>query len=127
MQILTNKPDLNAAFYIARVGSCIGKPLREPYTNNNSFAVITDQPERDFALVFALYTAKAFKPFELGTCQPAIRIRDTRAIIETNYDQDIDELMKVQKLVEYTEILEEKAKTAKKLTELYARKLLITT
>lgn len=124
MKIITNKPELTADFYIARVGSCAGKPLKQPYTANNSFAVFSDQPERDFALVLALYTAKAFYPFHVGSCQPAIRVRDVRDVVTTNYDQKFDEIMKVQQLTAYAENLERQLIKTKQLVEQYARSII---
>lgn len=83
MQILSNpKLGLRPSFYIARVGSCAGKPLKTPYTSNNSMAVYSDDPETDFQRVMALYKGRVFYPYLLGSCQPAIRVRDVRKIID---------------------------------------------
>lgn len=70
-----------AAFYIARVGQ-VGKPLREPYTSNNCFMVFSDNPEHDFQLVKSAYATKRFNSIAYGSCQPFIRLRDVRNIID---------------------------------------------
>ena len=124
MKIIINKPELTPNFYIARVGSCAGKPLKEPYTANNSFAVYSEQPERDYALILALYTGKAFHPFYVGSCQPALRVRDVRNVVTTNYDQDFDQLMKLKQLTDFADKQEKQLAKTRQLVEQYARSII---
>lgn len=80
MKIKSFNCSLTASFFIARVGN-VGKPMWQPYTANNSFMVMSDNPELDFQKVKAAYEAGAFKPYAFGTCQPFIRLNDVREVV----------------------------------------------
>ena len=65
-----------ADFYIARVGSCAGKPMWANYTSNNAFQVESDDPKLDFQVALHLYRSGKIGAYTVGTCQPSIRKRD---------------------------------------------------
>ncbi|WP_036759387.1 hypothetical protein [Photobacterium halotolerans] len=72
----------HAEFYIARVGSRAGCPMWEPYTANNCFAVLSADPDNDFARVMIAYEAGEFGRVEVGSCQPGLRVRDVQAVCD---------------------------------------------
>lgn len=78
---VSNPPAQQPSFWIARVGQC-GKPLREPYTSNNSFAVYSDQPEIDFQRLKAAYEISSFAYYAGGSVQQAIRIKDVQRVAD---------------------------------------------
>ena len=94
-----------ASFYIARVGSLAGKPLKQPYTSNNSFVVISDTPERDYAKAMHLYLKTDYYGYKHGTCQPAIRIRDIRKLLN-NHVVTNHQLIEMQRVIDLIEVRE---------------------
>ena len=87
MKIGTGK-NIRGDFYIARVGSLVGKPMRENYTSNNAFFVESDNVDRDFQFVNHLYKSGKVNAFAIGTCQPSIRKRDMQMLIKNHYVTD---------------------------------------
>lgn len=81
MEIKSFNRSLTASFFIARVGQ-VGKPMWTPYTSTNSFMVFSENPNLDFQKVKAAYESGAFKPYQLGSVQPFIRLSDVREVIE---------------------------------------------
>lgn len=71
-----NKP----SFFIARVGSKAGCPIWKPYTVNNSFAVYSENPTKDFAAMKLAYDLGLMQMYVYGSCQPFIRLRDLSRI-----------------------------------------------
>ena len=123
MILKTNNPSVQADFYIARVGACIGKPMMQAYTCNNSFAVISDNVNHDFALVFALYKAWAFKPYSNGTCQPAIRIRDCMKVIKSGSRCNVKDVDKLHLILEQVTNYEKQVVLLKEMALAYSRKI----
>lgn len=73
-----------ADFYIARVGSKAGMPMRENYTGNNAFCVMSKDPVKDFQVALHLYRSNLLSPYIFGTCQVSIRKRDLQKLLDTH-------------------------------------------
>ncbi|BAX56108.1 hypothetical protein PDPUS_3_00027 (plasmid) [Photobacterium damselae subsp. piscicida] len=102
MIIKTFNRSLTASFFIARVGN-VGKPMWKPYTANNSYMVISEQPDIDFQRVKIAYESGAFKPYTFGTCQPFIRLRDVVKVVACCGDINERHLKQVALLESYLE------------------------
>ena len=107
MKIKSFNCSLTASFFIARVGQ-VGKPMWTPYTANNSFMVITDNPELDYQRVKAAYEAGAFKPYAFGSCQPFIRLRDVQEVVSRCVAMNERHLKQMALLNSYIEIEQKK-------------------
>lgn len=114
MIISTKKTDYDRAdFYIARIGSDVGKPMKTRYTSNNSFAVLNGS-ENDFKRISVLYHAKIFEFYAHGSCQPVIRKRDVEKLIKatevitTNFDDVLELVERIQTLESITQKLKSK-------------------
>jgi len=96
MIIKTQKNSQNgAAFWIARVGQC-GKPMKvNNYREGNTYAVFSEDPERDFQTVKLCYDLGLFRLYSLGSCQEAIRIGDVRKVIDSAPTLGSDEANKL--------------------------------
>ncbi|CAK3749578.1 conserved hypothetical protein [Vibrio crassostreae] len=114
MIIKTYNKSVKAQFYIARVGQ-VGKPMWAPYTANNSFMVISDNPESDFQKVKAAYESGAFNYYALGSCQPCIRISDVRSIVEKSQNIDEKHLAKLAAIDKYIQSQQEVLNKQKQL------------
>jgi len=77
----------DATFYIQSKGNKAGQPLTQPIPN--CFAVYTDV-QNAFEIVYALYTAKAFKNFIIGSVIPFIRIDAMKKIVLPAFDRAFD-------------------------------------
>ena len=86
-------------FWLARVGTLVGKPLREPYTSNNSFSVFSDDSDRDFARLTCLYLANEYYPYVHGSVLNTLRIRDAREVIKLADHLDMDLVEKMTKAI----------------------------
>ncbi|CAH7046626.1 conserved hypothetical protein [Vibrio chagasii] len=100
MIIKTFNKSAKAQFYIARIGQ-VGKPMWAPYTANNSFMVISDNPESDFQKVKAAYESGAFDYYALGSCQPSIRISDVRDVVARSQGIEEKHLLKLAAIEKY--------------------------
>ncbi|CAH7218469.1 conserved hypothetical protein [Vibrio chagasii] len=114
MIIKTYNKSVKAQFYIARVGQ-VGKPMWAPYTANNSFMVISDNPESDFQKVKAAYESGAFNYYALGSCQPCIRISDVRSVVEKSQNIDEKHLAKLAAIDKYIQSQQEVLNKQKQL------------
>ncbi|CAH6849483.1 conserved hypothetical protein [Vibrio crassostreae] len=114
MIIKTFNKTVNASFYIARVGQ-VGKPMWKPYTANNSFMVISNNPESDFQKVKAAYESGAFNYYALGSCQPCIRISDVRSVVEKSQNIDEKHLAKLAAIDKYIQSQQEVLNKQKQL------------
>lgn len=104
-----------AAFFLARVGD-VGKPLREPYTSTNSFIVLSDEPELDYQRVTAAYHSKRFYVYQVGSCQPFIRLKDVRSEIENINGLVSDKyLLQMEALQKVIDIQEQKLEKTRQL------------
>jgi len=93
----TDKP-MKADFYIQSKGLHAGRPLKEPIAN--CFAV-TSENKTLFELVYALYIAKEFEYFIIGSVIPFIRIGDVESLIKDNAPKaNIKILLALEKLDE---------------------------
>lgn len=79
MKISTNSGQ-PSHFWIARLGSQAGKPLRKPYTSTNSFVVYSDDVDHDFACMMCLYLSGEYRPHFVGTCFDTLRLRDVQNV-----------------------------------------------
>ncbi|CAH7226995.1 conserved hypothetical protein [Vibrio chagasii] len=114
MIIKTFNKNVNASFYIARVGQ-VGKPMWAPYTANNSFMVISDNPESDFQKVKAAYESGAFNYYSLGSCQPSIRISDVRNVVERSQGIAEKHLLQLARIEGYIQAQQEALNKQKQL------------
>ncbi|WP_412500518.1 DUF6943 family protein [Vibrio cyclitrophicus] len=114
MIIKTYNKSVKAQFYIARVGQ-VGKPMWAPYTANNSFMVISDNPESDFQKVKAAYESGAFNYYALGSCQPCIRISDVRSVVEKSQNINEKHLAKLAAIDKYIQSQQEVLNKQKQL------------
>ena len=86
-----------------------------PYTANNSFMVISDNPESDFQEVKAAYESGAFNYYALGSCQPCIRISDVRSVVEKSQNIDEKHLAKLAAIDKYIQSQQEVLNKQKQL------------
>ncbi|CAK2309737.1 conserved hypothetical protein [Vibrio crassostreae] len=114
MIIKTFNKSAKAQFYIARIGQ-VGKPMWAPYTANNSFMVISDNPESDFQKVKAAYESGAFNYYALGSCQPSIRISDVRDVVEKSQGIAEKHLLKLAAIEKYISAQQEVLNKQKQL------------
>ncbi|WP_248641530.1 DUF6943 family protein [Vibrio crassostreae] len=114
MIIKTYNKSVKAQFYIARVG-LVGKPMWAPYTANNSFMVISDNPQSDFQKVKAAYESGAFNYYALGSCQPSIRISDVRNVVDKSQGIEEKHLLKLASIEKYIRAQQEVLNKQKKL------------
>lgn len=79
--IKTHQPTkpTKADFYIQSKGLHAGRPLKQPIAN--CFAVCTNESNL-FELVYALYVAKAFDFYIIGSVVPFIRIGEVERLIK---------------------------------------------
>jgi restriction endonuclease S subunit len=77
----------NVTFYIQSKGNNAGQPLTNPIPN--CFAVCTDV-ENAFEIVYALFTAKAFNQYIIGSVIPFIRISTMKEIVLPAFDRTYD-------------------------------------
>lgn len=114
MIIKTFNKTVNASFYIARVGQ-VGKPMWTPYTANNSFMVISNNPQSDFQKVKAAYESGAFNYYALGSCQPSIRISDVRNVVEKSQGIEEKHLVKLAAIEKYIQAQQDALNKQKQL------------
>ncbi|CAH7340087.1 conserved hypothetical protein [Vibrio chagasii] len=114
MIIKTFNKSVKASFYIARIG-LVGKPMWAPYTANNSFMVISDNPESDFQKVKAAYESGAFNYYAYGTCQPSIRISDVRNVVEKSQGIAEKHLLQLASVEKYIKAQQEALNKQKQL------------
>lgn len=114
--LLTTRPTSTPSFYIARVGSLCGKPMKElTYNPTNVFSVYSDNVEADFQKVKAAFEMGLFAIYAHGTCHPSLRIGDVKSVLEnmpTASDREVDGLVKTQNMIE---LLEQQLQTYKQL------------
>lgn len=116
MTIQSNHDQL-CAFWLARVGSCAGKPLRKPYTSTNSFAVQSDDADSDFAGLMCLYLSGAYRYYANGTCQPFLHIADARMLVKGVQDYDAALLEKLRRTIELQAELKVEAERVRELIQ----------
>lgn len=94
-----------ANFYIARVGTCAGKPMWTNYTSNNAFSVTSENKERDFQKVLHLHFSGKVKYWANGTCQPSIRKNDMAKLINDHSvsDSTLEKMVHVSNSIELLE------------------------
>lgn len=107
MQIEINKGQ-PCSFFIARVGSNVGKPMLSPYTANNSYAVISNDPDVDFAKVHCLYRAGYFNKYAYGTCQPSITLKVIHTVVGLADNMDQEQLKGLATVLEFERQLKAK-------------------
>ena len=113
--IKSYNPEQKPSFFIARVGSHAGKPTMTPYTANNSFAVFSDDVEADFQRVKLAYDLGMMRDITYGSCQPFIRLRELRQVVESIPTVD-DKIISALKAIEEREkALKEEAEKLKTL------------
>lgn len=78
-------------------------------------AVYSDDPEADFQRVMALYKGKVFYPYLLGSCQPAIRVRDVRKVISEHKMINAKQAQAASAIELHIENLEAQIKKAREL------------
>ncbi|TKF71746.1 hypothetical protein FCV55_07115 [Vibrio sp. F13] len=86
-----------------------------PYTANNSFMVISDNPESDFQKVKAAYESGAFNYYALGSCQPSIRISDVRNVVEKSQGIAEKHLLQLASVEKYIKAQQEALNKQKQL------------
>ncbi len=86
-----------------------------PYTANNSFMVISDNPQSDFQKVKAAYESGAFNYYALGSCQPSIRISDVRNVVEKSQGIEEKHLVKLAAIEKYIQTQQDALNKQKQL------------
>lgn len=99
----------------------MGKPMWQPYTANNSFMVLSENPELDFQRVKAAYESGAFEFYALGTCQPSIRIRDVRTVLARCESMSERHLQQMVMLEQHITLQQEKLEKQKQLLKALQR------
>nr|WP_048667333.1 hypothetical protein [Vibrio crassostreae] len=94
-----------------------------PYTANNSFMVISDNPESDFHKVKVAYESGAFNHYALGSCQPCIRISDVRRVISRCQCIPESQLIKIVRIEKYLQAKQETLNKQNSLLSLMKRNL----
>ena len=108
------------SFYIARVGRCVGKPMKTAYTSTNCFDVISDQPDLDFAKCYCLYVSGAFDYYSHGSCQQTITVKDAREATKLISRITEQQAQKVTAFLNMAEALQNEANKAKELARALA-------
>lgn len=113
----------NVTFYIQSKGNNAGRPLKNPIPN--CFAVHTDV-ENAFEIVYALFTANAFKSFVIGSVIPFITISSMKEIVLPAFDKTYNkkQLNGINTIDKQIENLEKQLKLMKDLKKAIAHELL---
>lgn len=116
---------VKATFYIQSKGLHSGRPLDNPIPN--CFAVFTDAPFLK-SLVYALYTAKKFDYFIIGSVVPFIRIKEVKDLIDKSLQVFTPDKQQLFKKVELADKMlqeaEKKLKLATQLKQAFAMEVL---
>lgn len=119
MKIETNKGQ-PCEFWIARLGSKAGSPLRKPYTSHNSFAVITNDPA-DYGRMMCAYLSDAYFMYKHGTVMDILRLRDVRKVAMHYQQISAQDAAKLLDVLELQRLLELKLEKTNELVRAIAK------
>ena len=126
-RIVTYNPQrpVKASFYIQSKGLHSGRPLVDPIPN--CFAVTTELPYLK-ELVYALYTARKFEHFIIGTVVPFIHLGNVKMLLDESlrcYTPDKEKIFKqIRTVDELLKNTESKLDKVKQLKQAFAMQVL---